>query len=338
MKKCFGSFIIMCCFLLLGGTCLASSPLQPDLDHKVNLLVDDNFLELNSPIFMFNGRTMISLEALAAIFECEAFAQPDEIKITSRDTFITMFPGQNDYLVNSEIKRSDTIPLITGDGQVYIPLRIVAQELQYELGWVPETFTVILQSQEYSLNHPLQLAIPPPAPPPIIEFKPSGNWGTINGDIPGFIVESDVVIAGYFTRLQNSPQGRTTNIILSCASINGTILQPGEVFSFNQTVGARAVNSGYQIAAIFAGKKVIKGVGGGICQTASTLYNLALEANLQVIERHPHSQRVIYAAPGRDATISWGAADLRFKNTFDFPIKILCRVKGDLVLTALARA
>jgi hypothetical protein len=299
-------------------------------------VADGSVLELGSPVFIFNGRAMFSLSALAEIFECEAFAQPGEIKINIRDTFITMYPSRTDYLVNSESRQSDTAPLITETGDVYIPLRLVAQEINYEMSYDPYVLKLFLQSPEYSQSHPMPSVIPPLSPPPAMEFKPTGNWGTITGVIPAF-AESDRLITGYYTRLINSPKGRTNNIILSCAQINGKTIQPGEVFSFNQTVGARTVDKGYQAAAIFAGKKVIKGVGGGICQTASTLFNLALEARMQVIERHPHSLKVIYVAPGRDATVSWGTQDFRFAITLDFPVKILCKVENDLVMTALVR-
>lgn len=337
MKKWFAGLIMLCCFIFAGGTCLGAPPIPASSENQVQLVVDGSLLELNHPIFIFNGRAMISLSALAATFECEAFAQPGEIKITSRDTFITMFPGRTDYLVNSETRQSDTAPLITETGEIYIPLRLFAQENSYDVSYDPYTSKLFVQSLEYSQSHPLPSISPPPSPPPAAEFQPAGNWGPITGIIPAFS-ESDEIIAGYFTRLINSPPGRTANIALSCASINGKILQPGELFSFNQTVGVRTPEAGYQTAAIFAGKKVIKGIGGGICQTATTLYNLALEAGLQVIERHPHSLKVVYAASGRDATVSWGTADLRFTNTLDFPVKILCKVQGDLVMTALVRA
>lgn len=335
MKKCLTGLIMLFYFILSSGTCLAVSPLTEGLENQIQLVADGSLLKLNSPAIIFNNRAMVSLSALAEIFECDAFAQPGEIKITSRDTFISMFPCRTDYLVNAEVKQSDTPPVVTETGQIYVPLRLVAQEINYDLSYDPWALKLYLQSPEYSETHPMPAVIPP-LQPPTEQFKPAGNWGPITGTFL-HLAESDKLVAGYFTRLINSPQGRTTNIAISCSRINGKTLQPGEVFSFNQTVGARTADAGYQTAAIFAGKKVIEGIGGGICQTASTLYNLALEAGLQINERHPHSLKVIYAASGRDATVSWGTADLRFTNTLDFPVKILCKVEGDLVMTALVR-
>ncbi|HEX3011179.1 MAG TPA: VanW family protein [Syntrophomonadaceae bacterium] len=336
MKKWLVFLLAISCFMFPGRTFAAQLPMQPDWGEPVHVIADNSFLDLGSPAFLINGRVMISLQSLQGVFECEAFAQPGEIKIISHDTFITMFPGSNDYLVNSAVSRTDTAPLITGDDQVYVPLRTISEEFQYAISYDPETRRVLLQSPNYQKKHPLDPGDSPKAVPEVIEFKPSGNWGAISGANP--LIESDQLIAGYFTRLINSPRGRTTNIILSCASINGSVIQPGEVFSFNETVGPRTSSSGYQTAAIFSGQQVIDGVGGGVCQTATTLYNLALEANLKIIERHPHSLKVTYTAPGRDATVSWGTADLRFVNTFVYPIKILCRVEADLVMFALIKA
>lgn len=124
---------------------------------------------------------------------------------------------------------------------------------------------------------------------------------------------------------------RTTNLKLASNAINGTIVAPGETFSFNKTVGQRTYAKGYKDAPVFTGpgsKNVENGVGGGICQVASTMFNTALYADVQIVERHQHSQRVSYVPLGRDAAISWGSQDFKFKNTTSYPIKILMTVSG----------
>lgn len=334
VKRWWAGLLMIGFFVITGGTGLATTPL-PDTT-PVQLVADGSKIESVDPIFIFNNRVMISLSALPGLLDCEAYAQPGQIKIIFRDTFITMYPCRTDYLVNSEVKQSDTAPLITETGAVYIPLRLIAQEIPYDMVYDPHISTLYLQSPEYSKTHPLPSVSPVQPVPPPAEFKPAGNWGTITGNVALF-PESNELIVGYYTRLINSPEGRTTNIMLSCVRINGTTLQPGEVFSFNRTVGERTSAAGYQMAAIFAGKKVINGIGGGICQTATTLYNMALEAGLNIVERHPHSMSVTYTAPGRDATVAWNAADLRFANTLDYPVKILCKIEGNYVVTALVK-
>jgi vancomycin resistance protein YoaR len=146
------------------------------------------------------------------------------------------------------------------------------------------------------------------------------------------LAPNQTLITGYYTRLINSSAARTNNIRLSCAKINGKILNPGELFSFNQTVGPRTSAAGYQSAAIFSGNQVIQGIGGGICQTVSTIYNVVLEAGLSVVERHRHSLKVAYVAPGRDATVAWGSLDFKFKNSNNYPICLNTEVIGGKII------
>lgn len=116
---------------------------------------------------------------------------------------------------------------------------------------------------------------------------------------------------------------RTTNLKVASKAINGTILQPGETFSFNKVVGKRTKAKGYKDAYIFTGSTShTLGTGGGVCQVASTMFNAALLGNFQIIERHQHSQRVAYVPLGRDAAIYWGSEDFKFKNNTSRPIKI----------------
>lgn len=135
------------------------------------------------------------------------------------------------------------------------------------------------------------------------------------------------VTSSYYVNNAN----RTTNLRLAANAINGTIVLPGETFSFNKTVGQRTYAKGYKDAPVFTGpdaKNVENGIGGGICQVASTMFNTVLYADLQIVERHQHSQRVSYVPLGRDAAISWGSQDFRFKNTSSYPIKIVMDVSG----------
>lgn len=109
---------------------------------------------------------------------------------------------------------------------------------------------------------------------------------------------------------------------LAAKAINGTILMPGETFSYNQTVGERTISAGYKAAGAYAGGKVVQDVGGGICQISSTLYNAVLLANLEVTDRSNHCFETSYVAAGRDATVNWGTVDFQFKNNRNYPIKI----------------
>ena len=115
---------------------------------------------------------------------------------------------------------------------------------------------------------------------------------------------------------------RTNNLVLACKAIDGTILRPGEVFSFNGVVGERTAAKGYKSATVYSGGKSVGELGGGICQVASTIYYCVLMADLEVVERGPHQFLVDYVPKGMDATVYWGSKDFKFKNSTDFPIRI----------------
>ena len=122
---------------------------------------------------------------------------------------------------------------------------------------------------------------------------------------------------------------RTTNLKIASKKINGTIIQPGETFDFNKVVGSRTSSKGYKKAHVFTGDDgVSMGLAGGICQVASTAFNAALLANVQIVERHQHSQRVSYVPLGRDAAISGNAQNFKWKNNTKYAIKVGMTVKG----------
>ena len=130
------------------------------------------------------------------------------------------------------------------------------------------------------------------------------------------------VLGTFITRYDVTNKNRSNNISLSSEKINGTIVLPGETFSYNQIVGKRTIDAGYAEAGAYAGGKVIQEVGGGICQVSSTLYNAVLYANLEIVERSNHYFETSYVAPGRDATVSWGTVDFKFKNNRTYPILV----------------
>lgn len=130
------------------------------------------------------------------------------------------------------------------------------------------------------------------------------------------------IIATYDTTFSSSNVNRSTNIKLATARYNGKVLMPGESISFNSTVGKRTPTRGYKEAAVFVNGGTSTDYGGGICQLSSTLYNAALRANLEIVDRSNHAFAVGYVPIGTDATVSWGSPDFVFKNTRSYPIKI----------------
>ena len=130
------------------------------------------------------------------------------------------------------------------------------------------------------------------------------------------------------TTYSTRDRDRTTNLTLAASKINGTVLMPGETFSYNKTVGERTIAAGYKEAPIYVSGQVVDGLGGGICQITTTLYNAVLYANLEVVERSNHQFVPSYAGPSLDATVVYGSIDFKFKNNRNYPIKITCSVSG----------
>ena len=115
---------------------------------------------------------------------------------------------------------------------------------------------------------------------------------------------------------------RNTNVRLACEAINGTVLQPGEEFSFNKVVGERTEAKGYKGAAAYNNGEVVEEIGGGVCQVSSTLYNAVVKAGLKTTVRRSHTFEPSYVTPGTDATISWGGPDYCFVNNSSTAIGI----------------
>jgi vanW len=122
---------------------------------------------------------------------------------------------------------------------------------------------------------------------------------------------------------------------LSAEKINGKIISPNEEFSYNLTVGARTIEAGYKEAKIYSNGQVVDGIGGGICQLSSTLYNAAFFANLDITERYNHQFLTSYVKEGRDATVVYGVKDFKFKNSRNFPIKIETTVNSGVVTCSI---
>lgn len=147
-------------------------------------------------------------------------------------------------------------------------------------------------------------------------------------------------IATYTTTATNN-KARNQNLKLSTQAVNGTIVNPGQEFSFNETTGPRSTEKGYQPATAYLNGEIVQEPGGGVCQVSSTLYNAVVFAGLKSTERHAHSYEPSYVTPGEDAAVSYGGPDFKFVNNSDYPIaikasfsdqKVTCSIYGIPVL------
>lgn len=146
-------------------------------------------------------------------------------------------------------------------------------------------------------------------------------------------------LSEFSTKLPKDTKERDSNIELACDTLNGTIIKSGDIFSLWDVIGNPTKEKGYKKAKTFTPDgKVKKSYGGGICQVSTTIYNAVLEVEgLEVKERHEHSRDVVYIEDGKDAAVSYKSADLKFKNTLDYDVKLEAKVENSKVKIKLIR-
>ena len=142
-------------------------------------------------------------------------------------------------------------------------------------------------------------------------------------------------LGSYETSFEGSDAGRAANIELGCSMINGSIVMPGETFSADAAMRPYTEERGWEEAASYENGDIVDSLGGGVCQISSTLYNAVLYAELEVVQRQPHSRRVSYVEPGRDAAIAGDVKDFKFKNNTKDPVYIYGKVSGQTLMFAI---
>ena len=182
---------------------------------------------------------------------------------------------------------------------------------------------------------------------PLEEAKASITGEQTEYDIPLKIVYPEVsnnnlpdeafpdTLGTFNTYYGSSAYGRRTNIEIATSKINGTVLMPGEEFSFNPVVGQRTAAAGFKPAPAYVGGKTVQEYGGGICQVSSTLYNACLYANLEITDRSNHCYLPSYVKGGLDATVSWGYPEYKFVNNRDYAIKVEAYCSGGRVYVSI---
>lgn len=138
------------------------------------------------------------------------------------------------------------------------------------------------------------------------------------------------LLSSFSTKYDETNVPRSKNLKIAMSKLDGVVVMPGEVFSYNKTLGKRTVEEGYEYANGFSGGKVVPMLAGGICQISSTLYDAVLYANLNIVERHNHMFQAGYVEPGKDATVVYGSLDFKFENTRKYPIMIKTKTGGGL--------
>lgn len=148
----------------------------------------------------------------------------------------------------------------------------------------------------------------------------------------------EVVVGAYSTSVAGRSESQRHNARLALARLDGAVVAPGGMFSFNQRVGTFSRDRGYRKAPVSYNGQLIDDWGGGVCQTSTTLYNAALLAGMRILERHRHQFAPSYVPPGRDAAVAFSNIDLRFRNPLPYPVRIVGRLEGSRVIVSLLGA
>jgi vancomycin resistance protein YoaR len=239
---------------------------------------------------------------------------------------------------------------ILGSHQVDLPVELdpartqaVVEALAAEIRCDPEDASAEVVDGELVVE-PHRVGIAPDVDATVDALMDAARTGLSAIDFPVSETQPEVLtahlddlelISTFTTHFSTGQVNRATNIRVGASLIDGTVVPPGAVFSVNQTTGRRTPEKGFQVAPVFSGQEVIFGVGGGVCQISTTIYNAVLEAGLKVVERHQHSMPVHYVPWGRDATISYGAADFRFQNDSGGPLIVRTTVDGGYLTCSL---
>ncbi|MDD4562623.1 MAG: VanW family protein, partial [Syntrophomonadaceae bacterium] len=306
-------------------------PVTSIILRTIEVYLDGQKAPLNYAAFIdTTARSVISLNDCSLIFGAQIEVIDTRLLLRKGSQEFLLEEGDYLQLPPAQVQEEDlsTIQL----DEFYLPMRFVAEQLGYKVKYNSRVGAVIIRSFDYQGPDPQFAPLEPPQLPANLP-----RWGTLV-DVPVMaqLWPAENIIAGYFTSIATSPPSRNHNILLSCNKLNGAIINPGEVCSFNRIVGRRTVKTGYKTASVIVGRRLVPGIGGGVCQTSSTLYNSLLESQIQIVERHPHSLRISYLPANRDATVSWGGADLKFRNNKPYPIKILSQVYRNYVIFAIA--
>ena len=151
-------------------------------------------------------------------------------------------------------------------------------------------------------------------------------------------VPTEAVVGAYSTSLQGRSNAQRHNAHLALARLDGARIAPGATFSFNRRVGTFSRDQGFRRAPVSYNGQLIDDWGGGVCQASTTLYNAALLGGMEIVERAPHHFAPSYVPPGRDAAVAYPGVDLRFRNPYPFPVRIVAAMQGDRLRVAMLGA
>ncbi len=286
----------------------ANTVLGERKQHYVEL-GDDGMATIYSGQTGYDGNPEAAREAVINAVSNEQFtnisvsfnsAPPDDMTLEAFDALVYKDPVDARYEING-----NNVSVIPGDTGRYINKEEAAPLLQ----------------NVYEGCEPVKI--------PFYVSQPEKTSALLNAKL------FETTLATYSTSYGTSTSNRCANIARAASLINGTVVAPGGVFSFNDTVGRRTAANGFYTATEYVDGKSVEGIGGGVCQVSSTLYSAVLCADMSIVERLNHMMTVGYVPLGQDATVSDGSVDFKFKNSSDYPVKISARTSGATITVSI---
>ncbi|MDY3972398.1 MAG: VanW family protein [Clostridia bacterium] len=229
-----------------------------------------------------------------------ASAPPDDMTVESFDALVYKDPVNARYEING-----NTVDIVPGDTGRFINKEEAAPLLQ----------------NVYEGCEPVKV--------PFYVSTPDVDAATLKEKL------FETTLGSYSTSYGTSTANRCANIARAASLINGTVVAPGEVFSFNDTVGHRTKENGFYTAKEYVDGQSVDGIGGGTCQVSSTLYSAVLYADMNIVERLNHMMTVGYIPLGQDATVADGGVDFKFRNNSDYPVKVSAYTSGATITVSI---
>jgi hypothetical protein len=308
-------------YCLLFLTCLLTFVVPPHsaqalADNQAIFVVDSQKYSVNGAVYQMDAapyiaqdRVLVPLRYLAyalGLDEKEVFWDESDKSVELRhfNNNIRLVVNSHTLYVNGIDSQMDVAPVIR-DGRVYLPARWISEALGYTAGWEGKARAVLLGRPD---NWPDITKMPLNFFPVRVRPCPISESDLQYGQK---LSSSSILFTGDYANVYNAG--------VAAGYVNGFVLEPQKIFSFNQVVGIRTKAKGY-ITGYDANNNLT--TGGGVCRTSTVLFQVAKKAGFDIIERHPHNPPVSYTPIGTDATVSWGLLDLKFKNNLSTPVII----------------
>ena len=279
------------------------SPQDIELKYNISEVVDEAYNYTKTDSYFEN---------LKRFFELNKNSKNLELKSLYNETKLTEKIQSISELINVEMENAKVF--ISNSGNISVSSATTGKEL--DIAATKESIYDAIKEKNYS---PIDLKVDIKEPKISNEAANSVN----------------ALLGQFSTKFSTSDSNRVTNVVLSAKSTSDVLLMPGEEFSYNTLTGTRTKSNGYKDAPVIVNGKLEQDVGGGVCQVSSTLFNSVLYSGLDVTSRRNHSLKSSYVSIGRDAMVSDGGSDFRFKNPYSHPVYIKNIVSNGVITSRI---